>query len=288
MGLSDVRSKVVPNMTLIAPPREGGHVATRTFIPHKCHAAIGVLGAVTVGIACVLSGSVATGIATVPSGAVKQLSVEHPTGESLLEIEVDEEHTPLKIVRSSLIRTARALFRGSVLVRASVWKDRRPALRPSTRRHWSTRNGRVERNRNSLRRVGVSRAGVDYADAVDTQEYARLRDIFVEDAAFTRPANPQELIHGVENIVAMFESRPRNRLTQHIVSNIRVRVESADRAVGTCRVLLFTSDVSDPGAPDFGRKASARQLIGTYKDRYVRTKNGWRFAERRGTISFHT
>ena len=70
---------------------------------------------------------------------------------------------------------------------------------------------------------------VDYADAVDTQEYARLRDIFAEDAAFTRPANPQELIHGVENIVAMFESRPRNRLTQHIVSNIRVRVESADR-----------------------------------------------------------
>jgi 4-oxalomesaconate tautomerase len=122
MGLGDVRSKVVPKMTLIAAPREGGHVATRTFIPHKCHAAIGVLGAVTVGTACVLPGSVTTGIATVPSGAVKQLSVEHPTGEFLLEIEVDEKRTPLKIVRSSLIRTARALFRGSVLVPAGVWE----------------------------------------------------------------------------------------------------------------------------------------------------------------------
>ncbi len=122
MGLGDVRSKVVPKMTLIAAPREGGHVATRTFIPHKCHATIGVLGAVTVGTACVLPGSVTTGLATVPSGAVKQLSVEHPNGEFLLEIEVDEKRTPLKIVHSSLIRTARALFRGSVLVPAGVWE----------------------------------------------------------------------------------------------------------------------------------------------------------------------
>jgi 4-oxalomesaconate tautomerase len=50
MGLGDVRLKVVPKMTLIAPPRDGEDLATRTFIPHKCHAAIGVLGAVTVGL----------------------------------------------------------------------------------------------------------------------------------------------------------------------------------------------------------------------------------------------
>jgi len=121
MGLGDVRSKVVPKMTLIAPPREGGHVATRTFIPHKCHAAIGVLGAVTVGTACVLPGSVAHGIVTVPDGAVKRLSVEHPTGEFSLEIEVEQTSDGLKVVRSGLIRTARALFRGEVLVPASIW-----------------------------------------------------------------------------------------------------------------------------------------------------------------------
>jgi 4-oxalomesaconate tautomerase len=121
MGLGDVRSKVVPKMTLVAPPREGGHVATRTFIPHKCHAAIGVLGAVTVGTACVLPGSVAHGIVSVPEGAVKRLSVEHPTGEFSLEIEVEQTGGVLKVVRSGLIRTARALFRGEVLVPASIW-----------------------------------------------------------------------------------------------------------------------------------------------------------------------
>jgi 4-oxalomesaconate tautomerase len=126
MNLGDVRAKVVPKMTLIAPPRAGGVVATRTFIPHKCHAAIGVLGAVTVATACILPRSVAAGIVKVPAGSVKRLSVEHPTGEFSLEIEIEEsmggaEALAPVIVRSSLIRTARALFRGHVLIPANVW-----------------------------------------------------------------------------------------------------------------------------------------------------------------------
>jgi len=139
MGLGDVRAKVVPKMTLIAPPQHGGDLATRTFIPHKCHAAIGVLGAVTVGTACVLPGSVAAGIVSLPQGAVKPLSVEHPSGEFSLEIEVDSA-TPngLKVVRSSLIRTARALFRGDVLVPARIWDgviSRHPATDMATLGH---------------------------------------------------------------------------------------------------------------------------------------------------------
>lgn len=133
MGLGDVRSKVVPKMTLVAPPRAGGDIATRTFIPHKCHAAIGVLGAVTVGTACVLPRSVAYTIAAQRPGSVKKLSVEHPTGEFSLEIEVVETGGgELKIIRSSLIRTARALFRGDVLVPASVWDGNDPKVSATT------------------------------------------------------------------------------------------------------------------------------------------------------------
>ena len=122
MGLGDVRSKVVPKMTLIAAPQHGGNLNTRTFIPHKCHAAIGVLGAVTVATACVLPGSVATGVVSVPNGAVKRLSVEHPTGELSVELEMAEaEGAEPNVVRGSLIRTARALFRGEVLIPSSIW-----------------------------------------------------------------------------------------------------------------------------------------------------------------------
>jgi 4-oxalomesaconate tautomerase len=124
MNLGDVTTKVVPKMTLIAPARTGGHVCTRTFIPHDCHAAIGVLGAVSVATACILPDSVAQGIATVPSGKVKQMSVEHPTGE--FSVTLDVAGTPERPVveKAGLLRTARLIFRGEVLVPAAVWDGR--------------------------------------------------------------------------------------------------------------------------------------------------------------------
>ncbi|MGA8442760.1 MAG: 4-oxalomesaconate tautomerase [Candidatus Sulfotelmatobacter sp.] len=121
MGLGDVRSKVVPKITLIAPPQAGGHVMTRTFIPHKCHSAIGVLMAVTVGTACILPRSIAQGVARPQDGSVQRLSIEHPSGEFSVEFQVEHNGGELKVIRSSLIRTARALFRGELLVPASVW-----------------------------------------------------------------------------------------------------------------------------------------------------------------------
>jgi 4-oxalomesaconate tautomerase len=121
MNLGDVTKKVVPKMSLIAPARAGGHVCTRTFIPHDCHAAIGVLGAVSVATACILPGSVAEGIATVPPGAIKQMSVEHPTGEFSVTLEVGGTRDHPAIVKAGLLRTARLIMKGEVLVPASIW-----------------------------------------------------------------------------------------------------------------------------------------------------------------------
>ncbi|RJF92645.1 4-oxalomesaconate tautomerase [Noviherbaspirillum saxi] len=120
MGLGDVTTKNYPKMTLIAPPRDGGNLTTRSFIPHVCHDAIGVLAAVTVATACVLKGSVADGIAVVPEGQVKQVSVEHPTGEFSVELEVDAAD-PQNVTRAALLRTARLIMRGEVMVPTSVW-----------------------------------------------------------------------------------------------------------------------------------------------------------------------
>jgi 4-oxalomesaconate tautomerase len=117
MGLGDVKSKNYPKMCLIAAPRDGGAVATRCFIPHVCHESIGVLAAVTVATACVLKGSVADGIATVPDGAQKTLAIEHPTGEFSVELALDPDH-PEQVTRAALLRTARPIMRGEVLVPA--------------------------------------------------------------------------------------------------------------------------------------------------------------------------
>ncbi|MFV5212612.1 4-oxalomesaconate tautomerase [Azonexus caeni] len=120
MGLGDVSAKNYPKMTLVAPPQAGGSIATRSFIPHVCHDAIGVLAAVTVGTACVLNGSVTAGIAVVPAGHSKKISVEHPTGEFSVELELDPEN-PQNVRRAALLRTARLIMRGEVMVPAEVW-----------------------------------------------------------------------------------------------------------------------------------------------------------------------
>lgn len=123
MGLGDVTSKTYPKMCLIAPPKAGGSIATRSFIPHVCHDAIGVLAAVTVGTACVLDGSVTRGIAVVPPGNVKTISVEHPTGEFSVELGIDPAN-PQNVTRAALLRTARLLMRGEAMIPASVWSGR--------------------------------------------------------------------------------------------------------------------------------------------------------------------
>lgn len=119
MGLGDVSAKNYPKMCMIAPPRQGGALATRCFIPHVCHDAIGVLAAVTVGTACVLPGSVTEGIARVPGGARKRLSVEHPSGEFSVELEIDTQD-PRNVLRAALLRTARLIMRGEVMVPAAL------------------------------------------------------------------------------------------------------------------------------------------------------------------------
>jgi 4-oxalomesaconate tautomerase len=121
MGLGDVKARNYPKMCLVAPPRLGGAIATRCFIPHVAHEAIGVLAAVTVATACVLEGSVTQGIAQVPAGLVKTVSVEHPTGEFSVELGLDADN-PEKVTRAALLRTARPIMRGEVYIPEDIWR----------------------------------------------------------------------------------------------------------------------------------------------------------------------
>jgi 4-oxalomesaconate tautomerase len=111
MKLDDVGSKSVPKMMLVAPPRAGGAVAVRSFIPHRAHASIGVLGAVSVATACLLEGSPAAEVASVPQGRRKSLSVEHPSGETTCVLETEEDGN---VASAAMLRTARKLMDGRV------------------------------------------------------------------------------------------------------------------------------------------------------------------------------
>ena len=111
MNLGDVTNKTVPKMSMLSPPRNGGCVSTRTFIPHRCHASIGVLGAVSVATACILPGSPAHSLANIPQGSNKTMPIEHPIGEMTVILDVNDQG---EVKNAAILRTARKLFDGEV------------------------------------------------------------------------------------------------------------------------------------------------------------------------------
>jgi 4-oxalomesaconate tautomerase len=111
MNLSDVSTKSVPKIMLVSPPRDSGAITVRSFIPHRAHATIGVLGAVSVATACLLESSPAFEVAQVPLGDVKTISVEHPTGEMSCVLTLDKSGA---VSSAALLRTARKLMDGIV------------------------------------------------------------------------------------------------------------------------------------------------------------------------------
>ncbi|MFZ3554796.1 PrpF domain-containing protein [Streptomyces sp. BH055] len=117
MGLGDVSDTTVPKVTLLAPPRGGGAVTTRTFIPVRCHTAIGVLGAASVAAGLRIDGSVADGIAQLPTDG-DRLRIEHPTGSTDIESRLARGPDGQPVAeRTAVVRTARTLFDGTVFPR---------------------------------------------------------------------------------------------------------------------------------------------------------------------------
>jgi 4-oxalomesaconate tautomerase len=111
MNLGDVAQQTVPKMTMVSAPQSGGVIATRSFIPHRCHASIGVLGAVSVATACLLPGSPAAALAVVPLGGRKSMAIEHPSGETTVIAETDDTGA---VTSAAILRTARKLMDGVI------------------------------------------------------------------------------------------------------------------------------------------------------------------------------
>ena len=131
MGLGDVSASTVPKLALVAPPRtDAGDICTRTFLPHRCHEAIGVLGAVSIATACLIPGAVGHEMLRPRSGRAPRsagtssidrvVTLEHPTGtfDAAVAITSGADGRP-EVQRAGIVRTTRKLFDGRVFPRPS-------------------------------------------------------------------------------------------------------------------------------------------------------------------------
>ncbi|SEE96401.1 4-oxalomesaconate tautomerase [Streptomyces sp. 3213] len=131
MGLGDVENTTVPKLSLLAPPRNGGAVTTRTFIPVRCHTSIGVLGAASVAAGLLLPGAVGEGIADVTEQS-DRIRIEHPSGFLDIETSVTRasgEAAPV-VRRTAVVRTARKIFDGTVFPRSAETAPTPALVRP--------------------------------------------------------------------------------------------------------------------------------------------------------------
>lgn len=113
---------------------------------------------------------------------------------------------------------------------------------------------------------------LDYAAFNDAGHWDAVAGLYVASGRMSRPTAPDDFIEGRDAILEAFKARP-PRITRHICANIRVSLIAADTAHVVSQILLFTGRDQHP-------------LVGSYADLCVLTPDGWRFAERRGSLDF--
>jgi hypothetical protein len=116
MGFGDVSGSVVPKVGILSGARHGGTITSRYFMNSKrCHKGHAVTGALCIAAACRLPGSVAHDLATPTLSPL--VNLEHPSGRIEIDLSFDASG---HVSRASLVRTARRIFEGNVIVPASA------------------------------------------------------------------------------------------------------------------------------------------------------------------------
>ncbi|HTC38935.1 MAG TPA: nuclear transport factor 2 family protein [Steroidobacteraceae bacterium] len=130
-------------------------------------------------------------------------------------------------------------------------------------------------------KAAISELITRYAALNDAGDWDGVAALYTDDGRMSRPSAPDDFIAGRAAILAAFRARPL-RAARHIIANVLVTLNSDTEARATSQILLFTGVSAGDGLP----VQSAMPLVGTYRDRLMRTPHGWRFLERRGSLDF--
>ncbi len=117
MGFGDVAKSVMPKIGLIAAPRDGGHLAVRYFMPWKAHPTLAVTGSQCVAACALSAGTVAEGLAVPVASGPAVIQLEHPMGKMKVAVDFMRDGDVLNFRSAGVVRTARMIARGEVMVR---------------------------------------------------------------------------------------------------------------------------------------------------------------------------
>jgi ketosteroid isomerase-like protein len=134
-----------------------------------------------------------------------------------------------------------------------------------------------------VERAAITELITRYAVLNDSADCEAVAALYTEDARMSRPVAPDQFISGRAAILAAFTARPR-RASRHVVANVLVTLDGEDRARAVSQILLYTGTAAEDGG--LPHLSGSSPLIGTWQDTLVKTPEGWRFTERRGSLDF--
>jgi hypothetical protein len=140
--------------------------------------------------------------------------------------------------------------------------------------------------RRALIERACTRLILESAAANDRQDFEAFAALFTEKGVLHRPAG--DPLRGPAAIAESYISRPPERVTRHVCTNILIHVDSAATARGSTYVILYSADATGSSDRRFGLTAEPRKLLGEFEDRFELTADGWRIAERRARFVMHT
>jgi len=127
MGLGDVSKSVVPKIMIVAPPRNGGIITSRYLVPMKTHTAHAVTGAITLACCIGASGTITEDIADKSTIRDDSMEIEHPSGTIGVALKLKDSGNQVEVESAGIIRTARLLFSGEVMVPESAMAEKNAA-----------------------------------------------------------------------------------------------------------------------------------------------------------------
>jgi ketosteroid isomerase-like protein len=110
----------------------------------------------------------------------------------------------------------------------------------------------------------------EYAWMLDHHQWHDVAGLLTDDAVLTLRGRTLDAPAGIAQWAEQRAAR-KERKTQHQMTNLRIEVTGEDRARGVATVVLHVAKHGGGSYVD---------LVGEYRDEYVRTAGGWRFSSR--------
>jgi len=123
-----------------------------------------------------------------------------------------------------------------------------------------------------------TRCAIDYSHKVDFGDFEGFANLFAENGVLSVGSLH---LDSRANIGKAMSQRPAEILSRHVITNIAINVIDEEAAVGMAYFMLYRTIVGNENDPTAVPPVA---VVGHYKDKFEKTTDGWKFAERIGVF----